>query len=512
MKKNIKLSILALLSMCMACSQPESMEPLKVQNYEHSISIEKALSNLDAFLGSDGATRSSQKKIKSVTPIKFRGDTRNSELNCENLIYVVNFDNDEGYALLAADDRIEDPIIAVTESGQLPVGGGLIGGDITEMYYYEGYPRVGPGFYTLPERGDEILMNPNTVNLYDSTRNEYMVGDFDAQLVKVTRGDGSVKSLSGIEKLLLQQCIEYAESQVIAYSASDGLVNWIDTIYDADGNPRLTEPSYDKVMFTYLGWRPSEISSNLLDRFKAWGQGEPFNLLNPIRYNSKEKRDVHAPAGCFPLSIAKIQTLFWFPVQFRNNDFWIKWSALYDLTDLSNASDDAMASATHLLRKISTECQSLYFGEGTFTFPSMAQWYMSDIGFKRVRRYDFNFNRVREMIDAGKPVIVYSVPGLSFKALAQSHCWNIDGYKIMRNTVKKDFYKNGVLVGTQYLYETKNMVHCDLGWYGSNNGYYVEGVFKMDDPSIEYDAGHDPKVNYNYSYYNKIITYEKGDQ
>lgn len=168
------------------------------------------------------------------------------------------------------------------------------------------------------------------------------------------------------------------------------------------------------------------------------------------------------------------------------------------------------ASAPHLLRKISKDCQSLYFYGGTFTFPSLASQYLRNTGFQRVRTYDYNFIRVQEMIDEGKPIIIYSIPEYKGIDLNSSHCWNIDGYKVKKRTVKRDFYKFNKLVKTDYITEQKDMVHCDFGWGGTANGYYASGIFKLNDSNTEHDNEYRSSRNYDYTWYLKIMTYEKG--
>lgn len=53
------------------------------------------------------------------------------------------------------------------------------------------------------------------------------------------------------------------------------------------------------------------------------------------------------------------------------------------------------------------------------------------------------------------------------------------------------------------------MVHCDFGWKGICNGYYVSGVFKLNDPNIEHDPDCSYGGNTNYNNLLKIIMYDK---
>ena len=104
-----------------------------------------------------------------------------SDVNCENLLYVANFEQEQGYAILAADNRIGDKVIAVADSGCMSDATIYTAAELmnSERVIYEGYPTTGPGFFTLPETGDELFMNPNTVSLYDADEDDTYVGNFD---------------------------------------------------------------------------------------------------------------------------------------------------------------------------------------------------------------------------------------------------------------------------------------------------------------------------------------------
>jgi len=85
--------------------------------HSHAIPVEEALSSLNDFL-KDDFTRAngSLPKVTNVIPVKLNEvATRAAATNdVENVIYVANFADDKGFAVLAADDRIKDKVIAVT--------------------------------------------------------------------------------------------------------------------------------------------------------------------------------------------------------------------------------------------------------------------------------------------------------------------------------------------------------------------------------------------------------------
>lgn len=90
----------------------------------YAVSEEVALERLDAELvllyGDD--TRVRQRSISNIKPIKFENIscTRASDLDVDNLLYIVEFENGEGSAILGADERVE-AVFAVLEDGIITV-------------------------------------------------------------------------------------------------------------------------------------------------------------------------------------------------------------------------------------------------------------------------------------------------------------------------------------------------------------------------------------------------------
>lgn len=232
-------------------------------------------------------------------------------------------------------------------------------------------------------------------------------------------------------------------------------------------------------------------------------QNSPFNDL----YSNRRKylffgHKRHAPAGCFPLAVSKLLTYFEYPKIFRYNGYTVDWKELKK----SFLSDIGKVSAAHLLRAVSSACDSWYFYTGTFTFPHKVTSFMRYIGLNNAHSHSYSFDRVTEMIDIGCPLIIYSVPGIN---VFKSHSWNIDGYKIKERTVTTNTYIGATLDKSTSVTETCDMVHCDFGWAGKCNGYYVSGIFKLNDSNVEHDPGTPYSGKTNYNNLIKVITYDK---
>ncbi|MCM1138903.1 MAG: Spi family protease inhibitor [Duncaniella sp.] len=124
--------------------------------------------------------------ITEIYPVKANEQISSRSADAENgdIVYVANFANEQGYAILAADDRISEKVIAVTESGNMnPQIMRSSGNDREEdediRHIFDNYPTTEPGFFTIDGCGDELFMNPNTVSLYDENEDDTLIGDFD---------------------------------------------------------------------------------------------------------------------------------------------------------------------------------------------------------------------------------------------------------------------------------------------------------------------------------------------
>lgn len=242
----------------------------------------------------------------------------------------------------------------------------------------------------------------------------------------------------------------------------------------------------------------------MLSAYSNWHQGSPFNDFFDYRYEylvfgHKDK----APAGCVPLSVAKIFTKFVKPgeIEFRNMKV-----NLDDLnTDLSLMTDLQKKSAAALLRYIADQCGSIQFYEGTFTLPLFARLLMERKGYNNVVSRDYSLQETLRMLRNGKPLMIFSIPQWN---ITQSHCWNLDGYKKKTRTVTTKYFKNYVLYKIDENQETLEMIHCDFGWGGTANGYYVAGIFNLRDPRRELDNPDWLTPDYNYDKFLHIITYD----
>lgn len=497
--------ILAILIALVSCQdhyeETKNIVAKEKQHTDYRISIESALANLESFMQDEntGTRNESKRFVKSVYPLhcNTRG-TRSNNDNNDNLLYVANFENEQGYAILAADTRIDEKVIAITESGSLTQEEAYSAVDMLyqERPIFDPYPLDGPGFFTTEETGDEIFMNPNTVDFYNAEHDDYMIGNFDftddSDEGNMTRA-GSQTTHSNSQITMCGLCLSYAREAVEKYK--DDPNNPIVPL-DPQGPQDPQEPSSpgcgDRTTISNTPWTITKIVSPMLSDMSKWHQHAPFNNLYPERrkflFFGKKKR---ASAGCFPLAIAKILTFFKYPSLYTSNGYPIDWNALYS-QPLSTSGEQ---SAAYLLYSIANGCSSLYFYNGTFTWPWNATGFLNSVGYTNAHSVDYDWNKAVEMLDNGAPLAIYGMPDVAFW---NSHAWNIDGYKIRQRTKTIKKYSGGVLVSSTSKQEIVKMVHCCFGSKGVGDGYYVSGIFDSYEPSVEFDDKvPDDRIHYN---------------
>lgn len=483
---------------------PEVESAEKAKIISHGIPKEQALENLRDFLevfnqgettrGNDNTTPI----FKSVEVIRKSNITRSVAQNAPNvdsLIYIVNFENNEGYAILAADDRISSPLIFLGDTGNIP-GESFIP-NLPPNYQrpiFPEYPLTGPGtFYIDNDTVGDLFMNPNTFDLYDETVMDHYVGDF------------IYSSSDSTQSPVTDLVFDYVDRQINDYG--DGDYDDIGGVaYEGDDDDN--ENQFVTIVSTKVGERIKYKVDNILTFAYAWHQDSPFNdLCQTVREFFKLDDINTAAAGCVPLSIAKIMTHFEYPNPMNVYGNTINWNQLKH--DFRNSGAD---DAARLLKYIGAECMTIYFSQGSFTFPSLAAYFLHRKGYRDVDYVDYNDVLVKQMLDKRHPVFVCSVPKLgTFNYdFTQSHAWNLDGYRMYEITYSRDYYQNGILLKTQTETESRFMVHCDFGWSGYCNGYFTSGVFDLSGNDIIFDdteLGNCGKTT-NYNWYLKIISYE----
>lgn len=505
MKKNSIFAAIALLCLLVSsCSDTLNEPVLETKNdiEYHGVPVEDALEYLNAFLATnDESTRSNgTRRIGSVNVVRNKDlATRSSNTaiaNADSLIYVVNFEDNQGFAYLAADDRISAPIIYVADSGNISTSslGGPINGN--PQKFYEGFPLTGPGlFYDDSVAPGVLFMNPNTFERYNSEYDDYYTGDF------FLNGDTEYQDMiSQVNDLVLN----FVGMQIGDGSGNNtdfDMVYWEGATENPDNGPNVTD------IKTTISIRRDTIVEPILAFAKRWGQESPFNDKCPmVKEYWLLGRERKASAGCVPLAITKIMAHHQIPNGLTINGAPISWNFVKNLTFTLGKGQTAT-----LLKYIGNECLSIYTYQGTFTFPSLAAAFLRNNGFSGVHYINYNHNFVINMLNNNCPVFVCAIPlEGEDSGLDKCHAWNIDGYMIHTTTTRKEYYEYDKIVDTKETTSNKIMVHCDFGWEGYCNGYFTSGIFDLGGEDAEFDSPeHYKTYDVYYNCYLKMIRYNK---
>lgn len=447
----------------------------------HHIPEQIALESLQSYIDADiipNRSNSSKRTIENVYSVSIKPITRSSSLSTiENgeILYVANFQNDEGYAILAADDRISENIIAITDEGSMSDVDISTTMDELAQNYFIGYPLNGAGVFTSPLFPGEELLNPNTFNFIDIEKCDTMIGTLDDDYLIRKNNQASNNS-----DLSLAISTRYAISQVEYFN---------EYTQRFDSNPFPLAETTNVTTSTKL---VKEVKP-MLGNYTYWAQKEsPFNDECDSKF-----------VGCVPLSLGKILAKLKHPSSLYINNEKFDWNLIQTGVKYDDAKREAIAKFLHFIGK---ECKTKYFANGSFTFPFRAKNFLKSYGYKNVDKCHYNSEKVITMLDNGNPVIVFAIPHIL--KIGKSHAWNIDGYKTTQITKKYTKVVGGKEISSKYETCNKTMVHCDFGWKGTSNGYYASGVFRLDDQEAQIDPGYKrSEHSYDFSTYLRIIFY-----
>lgn len=442
----------------------------------HHIPLSEALGNLESMMSEMGVdkTRALQKGAWTVQCIPlsaFKPQTRtDGTTETGDAIYVVNFDNDEGFAILSADNRLPDDVIAVSNKGSIIV-------DI------EPYVEVA-----------------NTLTLEDL----YVAEDDDYLL-------GAV-----------------APNRIVGGLVTNYVTERIGTIGigpSKDGN--ITVPPSNLITYTYQ-YQTVEYIPEMLTT--TWHQRSPYNDQCPNRYYYKGFLGIEystikpynfdavgewgddfvseedLAAGCVAVATAQILVYNEYPTLLEVIGDCIEETWEWLLADHSTILDpDEKAEViarqnelyAKLVHKVGVGCDMNYGFGGTdksFATPAAAKRYLEDIGYSNVERtIGYDLEVVKAQLQNNCPVFIGAMSGA-----VNGHAWVIDGYKKVQ-TIKIGRNSNGVIVSSTVT-STNQYVHCNWGWGGTGDGWYTTGLV---------DESFSPSDNYEYDWWFRLITYDK---
>lgn len=425
---SVAATILVVLSSCCSEQDLELVSESETPQEEcFTIPIETAMNNLEEHLqlfGISNTKGDSFYTISEVFPIMSNSEETKTTTSTTNTtaIYAVNF-NEGGYAILSADARISEPVLA-----------------------YVGQGRVSEDSFTYSSEESSVSSDD------DISEEEY------CKLLE----EGYVGAEQPV-RMINKAVLDYASEQIESYNdnhTTSDVGQWI-------------------------------VSESIPEMLKTnWHQDSPFNDLSPkVGLFKREK----AAAGCVPIALAQIIAYHEYPLILKAYGTYIDYGKVKQICSDSYVGgeipDDYKEMAAKFVKHIGDNSLTLYgkFLGKTFGMsnPLNAALCLKILDYDDVKLHvGYNENVVITSLKQNHPVFICGI----------THAWVIDGYQ------KKDYIVNDTVTNSSVL------VHCNFGWRGVYDGYYISGVFNTDE-CVKRDYRSTGTNSHNYKVISSTITY-----
>lgn len=243
-------------------------------------------------------------------------------------------------------------------------------------------------------------------------------------------------------------------------------------------------------IYNFEPWTIDTLFTPLLTT--KWGQGAPFNTYC---YSPSGELSV---AGCVAIALGQIFTVHQYPSSYAGHTY--SWSDM--LTGIVPTNSAGQESAARLINDIGVLVDMQYSPSGSGAYTDSVHNCLDAFGYQSYEYYSgYDFGLCANSVNLGCPVYMSGARWDNSSWSYKGHAWVIDGI-LVRHQLE-------VQIGNEWVpYDVHRYVHCNWGWNGSGNGYFLSGVFdvrnrelmdNLQNPTSYYD------VDRNYAYYRKMI-------
>ena len=348
------------------------------------IPLEKALSGLEQFLKeADWPTKSmSGRRIRSVDTYYSTSPTKSAE-SLPNA-YIVNFEDNEGFAVLGANIFVDD-IVAVTERGTI---------------------------------------DPETLCItFDSAPDELFEEDWDPEelsledLPTYCEEDEDFYCVSTPDPSFIRECIMLAVHEEPNSTTGGTPGGGTSGGVSESGTVSTTAP------------RPGRLAtvSPLLNY--SWNQEHPYNKYCFRRNLAFKKKS--ALTGCSTTAMAMIVAANRYPDVLTINDTLIVWPDITSKYSAFYLDEPEQNQVALLMGSIYNDVCKIAIKGATLITPEQIKKQLKRFKYSNVRKYKSSslsqemIHAASSMLEKGKPVFISAIP----KQWRYGHSWVIDGAK-----------------------------------------------------------------------------------
>ena len=400
----------------------------------------------------------------------------------DTVAYIANFEDDKGFLLLSADSRLQEPILAVVESGNF----------------------------------NEEISDPG-MDLFLSNFESYIlekIVDFEEQKPKLITAK--------LKEIATTLPVEEQE-----YLSTIELSNFINIFF----NRYITIST--RTSYWYVEDKVKPLSPI------EWGQGDTYNS-----YTKSKGCNGNAPyTGCVATATAQLMTHWKYPTTIDNHTYG--WNQMQNYTDQysfdyrnglyknwTNYVSSSMPFSVkddiaRLMERIGANVGMSYKCNESGAKTSNAVKYLNKLGYTGGSYFPYNFNVTVSSLNQGSIVLAegwstkrtHRFLGIRVQTTYHDgHAWLIDGYLKLRQDKQTiiNVYQKGTnrLLSTTTKNETyrKDYIHNNWGWGGVRNGYFFSNSFNSNVIDLPSDASSftvGGSQDYNYQFQNGIYPFIK---
>ena len=384
----------------------------------HAVPVEQALEELQSVLE------------EIDTPAEDGAVTRSeATADVEDLLYIVNFENEAGYAILGADDRLE-PVYAVVDEGSLTTEEFRYAVTITDEQ------AQADGKFVFPL---QLVAQAAIIGIENADT------DADGGVAPMSDDGRHTGDLGG--DVLRREYVYVTQEKVGPLIP----VKW------GQGYPFNASVTQINGKCCWAGCSAIAVAQVLVSNYWHYGsvvgsiKGTPIDwtlirraIQNPNLLIATEGK----PSTLTPEAKAVSMLIYAIGVVLNMD---------YGLDGSSASLKDSRDGLTYVL-------------------------------YKGVNDHTYRDSYVRTMmLDRKKTTIVR---GHSSTGRKLNHQWNIDGW-LYRMRYIKSYYRNGTTSISSKEQVPQTLIHCNFGWNGLCNGYYFSGSFNTTTKPVDQESGID---------------------
>lgn len=399
---------------------PDSITPSEEQST--FVTPEMALEEVENFLKeiSVESRAYTGKKIANIYSTQDISNTRTDDnQEPEPFVYVVNFENEEGYAIVAGDTRVP-PILAVVDSGSLEQG--------------------------------EVVDNPGMIMMLSNIETDYRmtlglpVEDMDGNMVSPI---GVAEDGSYVYPAMTNVEITPAPSlgTTYTYGPWDQFYYW-GTVLDCEWGQSSTP--YNLLTFTDDGYRAHAgcVATAVAQIMYFWGHDCTYNGCNFDWDIMHQYISIYYPYVPANQMIAELMYMLGLPENL-DMDYGVSASGAFSSNVPRTFENFGYTSGGSI---------EAYNYEGLREVIESRPVYVSGYAKKTIER-----------------ITILGITISTKTTYDEGHAWVID--QVMTRGRNKYTYIEGYKQpGFERDYQT--LVHCNFGWDGDKNGYYYSGKFE----------------------------------